>query len=57
MRHIFKCLSCGKYTMKEVCTCGIKTSSSKPAKYSPEDNYGTYRRKAKREQWEKEGLI
>ena len=57
MRHIFKCLSCGKYTMKEVCACGIKTSSSRPAKYSPEDNYGSYRRKAKREQWEKEGLI
>ena len=56
MKHILKCENCNKYTMKEMCDCGTKTVNPKPAKFSPEDNYGEYRRKAKRQQWQKEGL-
>ena len=52
-----KCKKCGKYTMKEVCVCGSKSSTPKPAKFSIEDKYGSYRRKAKLETFKKEGLI
>jgi rRNA maturation protein Nop10 len=38
--------------MKEI-HCGKKTSNPKPAKFSPEDKYGKYRRIAKKQQ----GLI
>jgi len=33
--------------MKEICGCKEKTISLKPPKYSPEDKYAEYRRKAK----------
>lgn len=57
-KHILKCESCGKYTMNDTCpSCGSKSFSPRPPKYSPEDAYGSYRRKAKREQLEKEGLL
>jgi len=56
MMHIQKCNKCGKYTMKENC-CGSKASNIKPAKFSLEDNYGKYRRQAKKEILKKEGLI
>ena len=52
MKRIYKCSVCGKYTMKLV-HCDKKTISPKPAKYSPEDKYGKYRRIAKKQQ----GLI
>jgi len=35
--------------MKEVCNCGNKTANPKPPKYSPDDPYGAYRRRAKDE--------
>ena len=50
MRHILKCKICGKYTLKDKCACGGGAVSPKPAKYSPEDQYGEYRRKAKKEE-------
>ena len=43
--------------MKEVCKCGAKTEPNKPAKYSPEDKYGAYRRKAREEQLRERGLL
>jgi len=46
MKHILKCIKCGSYTMQEE-HCGEKTINPKPPKYSPEDKYGGYRRKAK----------
>ena len=52
MKKILKCKVCGVFTMKTE-HCGEKTLSPKPAKYSPEDKYGKYRRLAKKEQ----GLI
>jgi len=57
MRHILKCQKCGRYTLSEICECGGKAVENKPPKYSPEDKYGHYRRKAKEEQWKREGLI
>lgn len=45
---IFKCPSCGKYTMREICNiCNVPTAEAKPPKFSPEDKYGKYRRMAK----------
>jgi len=50
MKHILKCPKCGIYTMKEKCPKDSeKTVSPKPAKYTPEDRMGEYRRKAKKE--------
>jgi H/ACA ribonucleoprotein complex subunit 3 len=48
-KEILFCNKCEKFTMKERC-CGQKTNSLKPAKYSPEDKWGKYRREAKKEQ-------
>lgn len=48
MKRILKCSECGAFTMKQE-HCGKKTLSPKPAKYSPEDKYGKYRRIAKKE--------
>lgn len=48
MKHIMICPDCGNYTMKENCdSCNIKTMNPKPPKFSPEDKYADYRRRAK----------
>jgi len=48
MNLIKKCFSCEIYTLKEKCPkCGKKTRTPHPPKFSPEDKYGKYRRKAK----------
>jgi len=57
MKHINKCPECSTYTMKESCKCGGKPVTVRPPKYSPDDKYAGYRRKAKRDQLEKEGLL
>jgi len=57
MKHILKCAECGKYTMKEICNCGSKTLASKPLKYSPNDKFSSYRRKAKLNEYAERGLI
>ncbi len=45
-----KCSACGAYTLKEQCPkCGGTTFMPGPAKYSPEDRYGVYRRRLKKE--------
>jgi len=44
--------------MKEKCPgCGKATVLSKPAKFSPKDPYGGYRRKAKKDLLIKKGLL
>ena len=48
MKHILKCKECNKYTLKEKCECTGKAITIRPPKYSPEDKYGEYRRKAKK---------
>ncbi|MBN1275373.1 ribosome biogenesis protein [Candidatus Woesearchaeota archaeon] len=47
--HILICPDCGGYGITPSCTCGGTRVSPKPAKYSPEDRYGSYRRAAKKE--------
>ena len=55
---IFKCNKCGEYTLKEKCSkCGQKTNTVKPAKFSIQDKYADYRRKAKKPELEKNGLL
>jgi len=44
--------------MKEACPkCGAKTVPPKPAKYSPEDKYADYRRRAKEKGLKEKGLL
>ena len=57
MKHIFKCNNCNKYTMKEVCECGNQTLSPRPMKYSPDDKFVSYRRKAKFHEYKVRGLL
>jgi H/ACA ribonucleoprotein complex subunit 3 len=57
MISILRCSKCLKYTLKEDCSCGGKALTPKPAKFSIEDKYGSYRRKAKYEHFKNEGLI
>ena len=56
-KHIFRCKKCREYTMKEICSCSGKAISTRPAKYSPEDKYGKYRRETKRENLKKQGML
>ena len=45
-----KCPSCDSYTLKDSCPhCGGATFMPVPAKYSPGDRYGKYRRRLKKE--------
>lgn len=55
MKLLF-CVSCKEYTLNGTHTCGAKTIVPGPAKWSPDDKYGTYRRQAKREELKKKGL-
>jgi len=58
MKHILKCTNCNNYTMKDICPkCGAKALNPKPPKFSLEDKFGEYRRKAKRAILKKEGLL
>jgi len=50
MTQILKCKKCKTYTLKSSCPeCNSKTIPPKPAKYSPEDKWGFWRRKAKKQ--------
>lgn len=57
MKHIFKCGNCGKYTMKEVCGCGQKTLIARHVRYTPNDKFASYKRKAKIDEYTSRGLI
>ncbi|MBT7903176.1 RNA-protein complex protein Nop10 [Candidatus Woesearchaeota archaeon] len=57
-RHILKCKSCDVYSMEADCpSCNAKTVNPAPAKFSPEDPYGSYRRKARKELLENDGRL
>ncbi len=44
-----KCERCELYTLRERCPrCGMITVSPHPLKFSPEDRWGVWRRKAKK---------
>ena len=46
---IRRCVACNVYTLKQVCgRCGSATVVAKPARFSPEDPYGKYRRMMKK---------
>jgi H/ACA ribonucleoprotein complex subunit 3 len=41
---MLKCVECGKYTINETCpSCGGKTVTVHPARFSPDDKYARYR--------------
>lgn len=45
-----RCKSCGEYTLKDKCPyCEGEVGVIYPAKYSPEDKYGKYRRLLKKQ--------
>ncbi|MBN1861984.1 MAG: RNA-protein complex protein Nop10 [Candidatus Thermoplasmatota archaeon] len=49
MSEILYCPQCQQYTMHPICTkCKGKTVSRKPARFSPQDHYGRYRRVLKK---------
>ncbi|MBI2650786.1 ribosome biogenesis protein [Candidatus Woesearchaeota archaeon] len=56
-KRIFKCNNCNKYTMKETCDCGNKTLFSRPVKYTPNDKFSSYKRKAKIAIYASRGLL
>ena len=40
---------CGEYTLKDLCPrCGQAAKDPRPARFSPEDHYGKYRRQLKK---------
>lgn len=43
-----RCTTCGDYTLREACRCGGRARPNRPAKFSPEDHHGEYRRRLKR---------
>ena len=57
MRDIMFCTACKKHTLNETCGCTMKTMPVFPAKYSPEDKYGSYRRKAKEAERKAAGVL
>ncbi|UCD13870.1 MAG: RNA-protein complex protein Nop10 [Thermoplasmatales archaeon] len=49
MSEILYCRKCKSYTLDEMCNkCKEKTVVKKPARFSPQDRYGEYRRKLKK---------
>ncbi len=43
------CKACADYTLQATChRCGGKAIQNTPAKFSPEDHYGEYRRKLRK---------
>jgi len=47
---LMRCKRCGRYTLQETCPgCGSSTSKPYPPRFSPEDRYGSYRRRLKLE--------
>ncbi|MHA1654630.1 MAG: nucleolar RNA-binding Nop10p family protein [Candidatus Thorarchaeota archaeon] len=50
LTHLFKCTVCHEYTLEEdrCPRCSGSVASPYPAKFSLQDKYGEYRRRAKR---------
>jgi len=57
MKRIRYCQKCKKYTLEEVCSCGERSVSRAPMKYSPEDRTAKYRRVARKPDLQKRGLL
>lgn len=56
MHEIMQCQSCKKHTIKETC-CETAPAPVTPMRYSPEDKYGSYRRKAKEAERKSQGAL
>ena len=49
MAQILYCRKCKSYTLDKICgNFNEKTISKKPARFSPQDHYGKYRRELKK---------
>lgn len=57
MNKILYCPTCKKYTLNETCSCGEKSVVRKPPRYSPDDRMGSYRRKARKDDLIKRGML
>ena len=55
MKHILKCEKCGKYTLKD--SCHGKTIRPIPVKYSLDYKYAEYRRRLKKKDLIKQGVL
>ncbi len=51
------CTACKKHTLKTVCDCTLATIPVFPARYSPQDKYAAYRRKAKEAERKAAGVL
>jgi H/ACA ribonucleoprotein complex subunit 3 len=48
---MYYCQSCEEYTLQLRCPrCDKQTVQRKPPRFSPQDHYGSYRRRLKKEQ-------
>lgn len=57
MPELSFCTVCRKHTIKQTCDCTIVPAPVGPMKYSPEDKYGNYRRKAKEAERKAAGIL
>jgi rRNA maturation protein Nop10 len=57
VKSINACKDCHSYTMNVKCSCGGEAVKAGPPKYSPHDNYASYRREAKKGSLKEAGLI
>ncbi|MCJ7572569.1 MAG: RNA-protein complex protein Nop10 [Candidatus Thermoplasmatota archaeon] len=49
MVHLLYCKNCNDYTLDENChRCNNKSITKNPPRFSPQDNYGRYRRELKK---------
>ena len=49
MSNLHYCKKCNEYTLENICKkCKQKTISKNPPRFSPQDRYGSYRRKLKK---------
>jgi rRNA maturation protein Nop10 len=55
--EIKHCPACNKYTMKDACDCTLQAIPVFPQRYSPQDKYASYRRKAKEQERKAQGLL
>ncbi|MBT3814383.1 ribosome biogenesis protein [Candidatus Woesearchaeota archaeon] len=55
-KHIYKCISCNKYTLSEECSCGGKAILPRPPKFSLDDKYAGMIREVKKKELKKKGL-
>lgn len=57
MQDILYCPACRKHTMSKACSCTLTAMPVYPAKYSPQDKYASYRRKAKENERKAQGIV